>query len=186
RMRAQERAEMADHLHDSVLQTLALIQRNAGDPAEVSGLARRQERDLRDWLLDRPGDPPERSLAGALRAAVAAVEDSYRVAIEIVTVGDASVDEATEAMLAAANEAMVNAAKHARGAAISVFARVDGQRISVYVHDRGPGFIIDEVPAERRGVRESIIGRMRRHGGYAEVHSEPGAGCEVLLFLERR
>jgi signal transduction histidine kinase len=186
RVRAQERAEMADHLHDSVLQTLALIQRRAADPAEVTGLARRQERDLRDWLLERPSGPPERSLAGGLRAIVAAVEDAYGVAIEMVTVGDATVDAATEALLAAANEALVNAARHAAGSAISVFARVEGGRISLYVHDRGPGFVLDEVAAERLGVRESIIGRMRRHGGHAEVRSAPGTGCEVLLFLERR
>ena len=186
RVRAQERADMADHLHDSVLQTLALIQRRADDPAEVTGLARRQERDLREWLLDGPAEPPERSLAGGLRAVVAAVEDSYGVVIEIVTVGDATIDRETDALLAAANEALVNAARHAQGGAISVFARVEENKISVYVHDRGPGFVLDDVPPERRGVRESIIGRMRRHGGYAEVRSEPGAGCEVLLFRERR
>jgi signal transduction histidine kinase len=186
RVRAQERAEMADHLHDSVLQTLALIQRRSDDPAEVTGLARRQERDLREWLLERPAERPERSLAAGLRGIAAAVEDAYGVAIEIVTVGDMPVDEAIEAMIAAANEALVNAARHAQGAAISLFARVEDHRVSVYVHDRGPGFSLADVPPERRGVRESIIGRMLRHGGHAEVRSAPGEGCEVLLFLGRK
>ena len=186
RARAQERAEMADHLHDSVLQTLALIQRRAGDPAEVSGLARRQERDLRDWLLGRPDARAERSLTGGLRVAAAEVEDAYAVAIEVVTVGDAPLDTATEALLAAAQEALVNAARHGQGASISVFARAEGRKLSVYVHDRGPGFALEEIPPERRGVRESIIARMHRHGGHAEVRTAPGDGCEVILSLERR
>lgn len=186
RARAQERAEMADHLHDSVLQTLALIQRRLDDPAEVATLARAQERELRDWLLDRPAAAPERSFAAGLRATVANVEDTYGVSVELVTVGDVSVDSQIEALLAAASEALVNAAKHAEGSAISLFARVDDERVSVYVHDRGPGFDLELVPAERRGVRESIIGRMRRNGGHAEVRTAPGGGCEVLLFLDRR
>ena len=186
RVRAQERAEMADHLHDSVLQTLALIQRRADDPAGVVTLARAQERDLRDWLLNRPGEPPERSFAAGLRAIAAAVEDAHGVTIEVVIVGDLSIEDSTEALLAAANEALVNAAKHAAGAPISLFARIEERRVSVYVHDRGPGFTLDAVAPERRGVRESIIGRMSRHGGHAEVRSAPGEGCEVLLFMDRR
>jgi signal transduction histidine kinase len=184
RARALERAEMADHLHDSVLQTLALIQRRADDPAEVVALARRQERDLRDWLL--AGDPrsESRSLGDGLRALVAEIEDAHRTAVELVIVGDAPLDARIEALIAATREALVNAQLHAPGAPVSVFARVADHELSVYVHDRGPGFDPSSIPSERRGIRESIIARMRRHGGDAEIHSEPGAGTEVILSLK--
>jgi hypothetical protein len=186
RARAQERADLADHLHDSVLQTLALIQRSAGDRSVVASLAHRQERELRDWLLQRPAASLEASLDGALRGAVAAVEDAYAVAVEVVIVGDAPLDAGAEALVAATGEALTNAAKQGGGAAISLFARVQGDRIAVYVHDRGPGFDPAAIGPERHGVRESIIGRMTRHGGHAEIESAPGAGCEVVLGLERR
>jgi signal transduction histidine kinase len=186
RARAQERAEMADHLHDSVLQTLALIQLRAGDPAEVGGLARRQERELRDWLLGRPPDADVLTLAAGLRAVAAEIEDAHRAEVNVVTVGDTPLDERTRAVLAAAREALTNAARHAPGAAIFVFSRVDADGIDVFVHDRGPGFDIDGIPAQRRGVRESIIGRLDRVGGRAEIRSAPGGGCEVALHLGPR
>jgi signal transduction histidine kinase len=186
RVRAQERAELADQLHDSVLQTLALIQRRAGDPAAVTTLARRQERDLRDWLLGRSSTVDSDSLASSLRAIAAGVEDQHGGEIEIVSVGDAPVDARVQALLAATREALLNAACHAPGAPVSVYARCEAGGITVYVHDRGPGFDPDTIPAGRHGVRDSIVARMHRNGGNAEIRSAPGAGCEVALSMERK
>jgi signal transduction histidine kinase len=184
RVRSQERAELAAHLHDSVLQTLTLMQKRANDPREVAALARRQERELRDWLGGDGGRPTERSFAAALRAAAEEVEDDHRVAVDVVVVGDREVDERAESLLGAAREALVNAAVYApEPGPIRVYAEVEGRRIEVYVRDRGPGFELEAVPADRRGVRESIIGRMERAGGRAEVRSSPGAGTEVALGI---
>ena len=183
RIRSQERAEMAAHLHDSVLQTLALVQKRSDDPRAVASLARRQERELRAWLNGR-GDQSERRLGTALELAAEEVEDVHGVPIEVVAVGDLALDESGEAVVAAAREAMQNAAKFGAGAPIDVYAEATGDRVEVFVRDRGPGFDPDAVPADRRGVRESIVGRMRRHGGRAEIHSEPGEGTEVQLTLE--
>src|ERR1700689_3643223 len=105
RIREQERAELAAHLHDSVLQTLALIQKRAGDPREVAGLARRQERELRSWLLKRPGE----------------AEQVHGVPIEVVTVGDAPLSGGLEAMVQAAREAMTNAAKFAGSERVDLY-----------------------------------------------------------------
>jgi phage shock protein PspC (stress-responsive transcriptional regulator)/signal transduction histidine kinase len=182
RIRSQERAEMAAHLHDSVLQTLALVQRRADDPGEVAALARRQERELRAWLNNAPR--PTGTVAAALEAAAAEVEASHGVAVDVVAVGDAPLDEAGEAVVAAAREALVNAAKFA-GGPVSVYAEAGDERIEVFVRDRGPGFDLDEVPGDRRGVRESILGRMERHGGRARVHTAAGGGTEVELVMER-
>ena len=147
RIRSQERAELAAHLHDSVLQTLTLMQKRAGDPREVAALARRQERELRDWL---GGDGPrstEESLAAALRSAAEAVEDDHRVAIEVVVVGDCELDERAEAVLGAAREALQNAAKHAaEPGPIRVYAEVGDASIEVFVRDHGPGFELADVP----------------------------------------
>jgi signal transduction histidine kinase len=186
RIRSQERAEMAAHLHDSVLQTLALVQQRAEDPRAVAALARRQERELRAWLSRRApaaGEPPR--LAAALETAASEVERDHGVAIEVVAVGDAALDAPGEALVAAAREAMVNAAKFGDGTTVDVYAEALGGEIQVYVRDRGPGFIPADLPADRRGVRESIVGRMARHGGRAEIHSAPGAGTEVELTLPR-
>jgi signal transduction histidine kinase len=182
RIRSQERAEMAAHLHDSVLQTLALVQRRADDPGEVAALARRQERELRAWLNNAPR--PSGTVAAALEAAAAEVEASHGVAVDVVAVGDAPLDEAGEAVVAAAREALVNAAKFA-GGPVSVYAEAGDERIEVFVRDRGPGFDLDEVPGDRRGVRESIIGRMERHGGRAQIHTAAGGGTEIELVMER-
>jgi signal transduction histidine kinase/phage shock protein PspC (stress-responsive transcriptional regulator) len=182
RIRSQERAEMAAHLHDSVLQTLALVQRRADDPGEVAALARRQERELRAWLNNAPR--PSGTLAAALEAAAAEVEAGHGVAVDVVAVGDAPLDEAGEAVVAAAREALVNAAKFA-GGPVSVYAEADDERIEVFVRDRGPGFELDDVPGDRRGVRESILGRMERHGGCARIHTAAGGGTEVELVMER-
>jgi signal transduction histidine kinase len=185
RARAQERAEMADHLHDSVLQTLALIQRRADDPAAMASLAHRQERDLRDWLLGRRPSVDAATFADALRAVAAGVEDAHQTELELVIVGDAAVDADVQALLAATREALVNAARHAAGSEVSVYARAQPSDVTVYIRDRGPGFDPAGVPEERRGIRESIEGRMRRHGGTAEIVSAPGTGCEVILSLPR-
>jgi signal transduction histidine kinase len=184
RIRSQERAEMAAHLHDSVLQTLALVQQRAEDPRAVAALARRQERELRAWLSRRVDAGPLR-LARALEVAASEVERDHGVPIEVVAVGDADLDAPGEALVAAAREAMVNAAKFGGGSAVDVYAEALDGTLEVYVRDRGPGFDPAAVPADRRGVRESIVGRMARHGGKAEIHSAPDAGTEVELTMPR-
>jgi phage shock protein PspC (stress-responsive transcriptional regulator)/type II secretory pathway pseudopilin PulG len=184
RIRSQERSELAAHLHDSVLQTLALVQKRADDPRAVANLARRQERELRAWLDGGRPDPGE-SLASSLEAAAAEVEETHGVPIDVVAVGDAPMDERGAALVAAAREALVNAAKFAGGATVQLYAEVGEDRTEVFVRDRGPGFDPGAVPEDRRGLRESIYGRMSRHGGRAVVHSSPGAGTEVELVIER-
>jgi signal transduction histidine kinase len=184
RIRSQERAEVAAHLHDSVLQTLAMMQRRAGEPGEVAALARRQERELRAWLAGRPAPGKSSRLAGPLEAAAAEVEESHGVPVEVVVVGDRELDAAHEAVVAAAREAMTNAAKFGRGSPVDVYAESEGSRTQVFIRDRGPGFDTGSIPPDRRGVRESIRGRMERHGGRARITSSPGTGTEVELVLE--
>ncbi|HEY1276720.1 MAG TPA: PspC domain-containing protein [Thermoleophilaceae bacterium] len=186
RIRSQERAEVAAHLHDSVLQTLAMVQRRADDPQEVAQLARRQERELRAWLSDRPVPGRAESLAAALEAAAAEVEERHGVPVEVVAVGDSPLDDAAEALVGASREAMTNAAKFGGGSSVDVYAESSNGRVQVFVRDRGPGFDPAALPPDRRGVRESIVGRMRRHGGRATITSAPGAGTEVELVLEGR
>jgi signal transduction histidine kinase len=180
RVRTQERADVAAHLHDSVLQTLALIQKNAGDPTTVARLARAQERDLRSWLFDAtpPGDA---TVVGALRAVAAQVEDDHGVAVDVVNVGDADLVEALRPVVNASREAITNAAKHAGAGRVDVYAEVGDAGVDVFVRDRGAGFDPGAVPADRLGVRESILGRMERHGGRADIRSAPGGGTEVRL-----
>lgn len=185
RIREQERAEVAAHLHDSVLQTLALIQKRAGDPRQVARLARRQERELRSWLLKRPGEAEKDSVAVALERAAAEVEELHGVPIEVVTVGDAPLSGGLEAVVQAAREAMTNAAKFAGSERVDLYAEVEDDRVEVFVRDRGVGFDVDAIPADRRGVRDSIIARMERHHGRAAVKSSPGDGTEVELVMER-
>ncbi|WP_245984474.1 ATP-binding protein [Streptomyces tateyamensis] len=187
RIRAQERAEIAAHIHDSVLHTLTLIQRRAEDPKEVQRLARAQERELRLWLY-RPEAAAEAApdtLAERIREVVAEVEDRHGVPIELVCVGDCPMDEKIAAQLRAAREAMVNAAKYGGGGPVQVYAEVEGRTVLVYVRDRGPGFDPETVPEDRMGVRESIIGRMKRNGGTARVRPAPDGGTEVELEMER-
>ncbi|ANP56304.1 signal transduction histidine kinase/phage shock protein PspC (stress-responsive transcriptional regulator) [Streptomyces griseochromogenes] len=191
RIRAQERAEVAAHVHDSVLHTLTLIQRNADNANEVRRLARAQERDLRTWLYKPEGtgkdeaDEPD-TVAEAVRRNAAEVEDKHGVPIEVVVVGDCPLDERTTAQMQAAREAMVNAAKYGgEGGAVQVYAEVEGKTVFVSVRDRGPGFDLDSIPDDRMGVRESIIGRMERNGGTARLRSVPGGGTEVELEMER-
>lgn len=191
RIRAQERAEVAAHVHDSVLHTLTLIQRNADDGGEVRRLARAQERELRNWLYKPEGngkdeDEEPDTLAEAVKKAAAEVEDKHGVPLEVVVVGDCPLDEKLTAQMQAAREAMVNAAKYGgEGGAVQVFAEVEGRTVFVSVRDRGPGFDPESVPQDRMGVRESIIGRMQRNGGTARLRSVPGGGTEVELEMER-
>ncbi|MFF1559099.1 PspC domain-containing protein [Streptomyces sp. NPDC058279] len=191
RIRAQERAEVAAHVHDSVLHTLTLIQRNAEDVGEVRRLARAQERELRNWLYKPEGTGKDEAeepgtLAEAVKKTAADVEDHHGVPIEVVVVGDCPLDEKLAAQIQAAREAMVNAAKYGGdGGPVQVYAEVEGRTVFVSVRDRGPGFDIDAVPDDRMGVRESIIGRMRRHGGTARLRSAPDGGTEVELEMER-
>ncbi|MFF1818305.1 PspC domain-containing protein [Kribbella sp. NPDC058245] len=184
RIRSQERADMAAHLHDSVLQTLALIQKQASDPKAVATLARSQERELRSWLYDED-DLTDQTLSGAAKRAAAEVEDSHGVPIEVVTVGDCEMSEPLSAMVRAARESMVNAAKHSGAAKIDVFVEVDGDRAEMFVRDRGQGFDVDGVPDDRLGLRHSVMGRMERHGGRATVRSDPETGTEVRLEMDR-
>ncbi len=186
RIRSQERAEMAAHLHDSVLQTLTLMQKRADDPREVAALARRQERELRGWLTAGRAGAGEGGFAAALRTAAEEVEDAHRIKIEVVAVGDAELDDAARALVAAAREALMNAAKFAAEAGpVSVYGEAGPDLIEVFVRDRGPGFDPDRLPEDRHGVRESIVGRMRRHDGTATIVSVPGSGTEVVLSIER-
>ncbi|GGO84346.1 histidine kinase [Nocardioides phosphati] len=183
RVRSQERADVAAHLHDSVLQTLALIQKNSADPAQVARLARAQERDLRSWLFEETA--PSGSLSAALAALAAEVEADHNVTVEVVTVGDLVLDERTQPVLLATREAVVNAAKHAGSGRVDVYAEVSPSQLEVFVKDRGRGFDPDAVAADRHGVRGSIVDRMERHGGTARVTSRPGEGTEVVLKMTR-
>jgi phage shock protein PspC (stress-responsive transcriptional regulator)/signal transduction histidine kinase len=184
RIRSQARAELAAHLHDSVLQTLTLVQKRADDPSEVARLARRQERELRSWLFDADRGGASESLASALESAAVEVEEAHGVPVEVVAVGDGPVDERSSALVAATREAIVNAAKFAPySGEIAVYAELGPGEAQVFVRDRGPGFEPEAVPADRRGVRESIVGRMERFGGHAEVRSRPGSGTEVVLTM---
>jgi signal transduction histidine kinase/phage shock protein PspC (stress-responsive transcriptional regulator) len=184
RVRTQERADVAAHLHDSVLQTLALIQKN---PADAARLARAQERDLRSWLFEGE-TTSDTTLAGALRAMAGEIEDSYGVTVDVVAVGDVAMSEAVRPVVQAAREAVTNAAKHAGVPRVDVYAEADDDVVEVFVRDRGRGFDPAEVAEDRRGVRGSIVDRMERHGGTGVVRSAPGEGTEVRLRLvqERR
>ncbi|GAC56654.1 putative two-component histidine kinase [Gordonia hirsuta DSM 44140 = NBRC 16056] len=192
RIRNDEREEIASHLHDSVLQTLALIQKQSGDPDTVARLARRQERELRAWLF---GDPAQRreSFAAAIAALAAEVEQSYDIEFETVTVGDIGPDElrdaqwarAASSLLAATREAMVNAAKHSGVQTVDVYAEVSDEAVEVFVRDRGCGFEPEAVDDDRQGITGSIRGRMERAGGRAAIASAPGRGTNVTLTLPR-
>jgi len=189
RVRAQERADMAAHVHDSVLQTLSLIRKVADNPAEVTRLARNEERELRSWLFD-PGrfgrrSDPSSSFAAAVAEIERDIEDNYGVGVELIVVGDCALDDHVSALVAAGREAAVNAAKWSGAPNISVFAEVELQTISLFVRDLGRGFDRDRVPPDRQGIAKSIVERMDRHGGRATIRSGEGAGTEVELVLDR-
>jgi signal transduction histidine kinase/phage shock protein PspC (stress-responsive transcriptional regulator) len=184
RARSEARAEMAAHLHDSVLHTLALIQR-ADAPPEVIGLARRQERELRAWLYGPPRQQPQGSLRAAAEAIAARVEPLHDVPVEVVVVGDAPLDERGRALLEACQEAAVNAARHSGASQVSVYVEVEPDALTAFVRDEGKGFDPERVPPDRRGIADSIRGRMQRHGGSATILSTPGEGTEVQLRMPR-
>lgn len=182
-IREQERAELSAHLHDSVLQTLALIQKRADDGHEVAQLARRQERELRRWLFEPRATRLVGSMKTVLEEAAAEVEELHGVPIEMVVVGDMPIDDRVRALAQAAREAMTNAAKFAHCGRVDLYAEVDAGAVEVFVRDRGIGFDLAAIPADRHGVRDSIIARVERHGGRAVVHSAPGEGTEVELAI---
>jgi signal transduction histidine kinase len=185
RIRVEEREAMAAHLHDSVLQTLALIQRTADDPRRIVTLARQQERELREWLYGagdmRAPTDADMSLAAVLRRAAAEVEASYHVRVEVVVVGDATMDDAADALAAATREACVNAAKHSGVGDVSVYAEIRDGLAEVFVRDRGCGFDRSRSAPDRRGIAQSIEARIERVGGSAEIDTSPGDGTEVHL-----
>ena len=186
--REKERADIAARIHDSVLQTLALIQRRADDPQKIVQLARLQERELRSWLFEgrAPNEADaDATLAFGVRQIQRDVEARYGVPVEAVTVGDCELDENLNALLAAAREATVNAAKWSGASVISLFAEVEPGEVSLVVRDRGQGFDPEAVPEDRKGLAESIHGRMARRGGTATVSTAPGEGTKVLLKMPR-
>jgi signal transduction histidine kinase len=183
RIRTQEREEMAARVHDSVLQTLTLIQKHAEDPRRVGTLARRQERELRGWLYGDPARRAGETLVAGVDRAAAEIEERHEVRVEVVSAGDCPLDPALDALVLAAREAMTNAAKFSGAAEISVYVEAGEERVSVFVRDRGVGFDRASVPADRRGLSESIEGRMARHGGTATIASVPGEGTEVELTM---
>lgn len=184
RIRADERSDMAAHLHDSVLQTLALIQRS-DDPDLVSALARRQERELRSWLYADGSEPDGATVKAAVEHLAAVIEGRHGAVIDVVAVGDAPVDSAVESLVAAAGEAMTNAARWSGSSAIWVYVEATGDAVEVFVRDRGVGFDPEAVDDDRFGIRESIRGRLHRIGGDCEIVSSPGQGTEVCLRLPR-
>jgi signal transduction histidine kinase len=189
RVRTEERANMAATVHDSVLQTLALIQRAAGDQGEVTRLARAQERELRAWLFEgRAPGSFHRDVSTVSQAVIVIegdVEASHRVAVESVTVGDCKLTTELRALLAAGREATVNAAKWSGASSVSLFVEVEPAQVSIFVRDRGQGFDPDAVDGDRQGIAESIRARMQRHGGRATIRSAPGQGTEVELVMPR-
>ena len=180
RIRAAERAEVAAQVHDSVLQTLTLIRTNAADAEAVTRLSRAEERRLRRWLYE-PAVDAAPTLRSALERLAAATEAGFASTVEVVAVGDAPMSPDLQPLIAATSESLLNAAKHA-GGAITLFCEVEPDAVSVFVRDRGAGFDPAAIPADRLGVRESIVGRMERGGGSAEIHSTP-SGTEVRLSM---
>ena len=185
RVRAQDRADMAAHVHDSVMQTLSLIQRAANDPSEVRRLARIQERDLRIWLANPEAfgvstEPPT-SLADSALAIEREVEDNYGVGVDVVVVGDTALSDTVTAVLAAGREATLNAAKWSGAANVSLYIEAEPREISMFIRDQGHGFDPAGVPVDRQGIARSIVERMHRHGGTAVIRSSTQTGTEVEL-----
>lgn len=185
RVRTEARAEMAAHLHDSVLQTLALIQR-ASESREMASLARTQERELRAWLYGRAPTLAGARLRDAVDAMAGRVEREQQVKVEAIVVGDADLDERMSALVAAVGEATLNAARHSGATEVSVYVEVEEEAVSAFVRDLGTGFDPDTVASDRRGIADSIVGRLERYGGSATITSRPGGGTEVAMRLPRR
>ncbi|MEN8234547.1 MAG: PspC domain-containing protein [Actinomycetota bacterium] len=185
RIRSEERADMAAHLHDSVLQTLAMIQRS-DDPQRMVTLARAQERDLRTWLYEPVAETNHGTIGEEIQAAAARVEGDFDVPIEVVVVGDRAIADQERALVAAATEAMANAAKHSDASSVSVYVECSDGVVDAWISDQGSGFDESEISDDRKGISESIKARMNRSGGEAHVTSAPGDGTEVHLRSEPR
>ena len=185
RIREDERAIVAAHLHDSVLQSLVLMQRT-GDPRRMTTIARRQERELRSWLYGTTRDGEPTSLHAAIDALAVDIEADHDVRVEAVVVGDQPLDDASRALVAAVREAVVNAARHADVDRVDVFVEADDAELTGFVRDTGRGFVPATVGEDRRGISESIVGRIQRAGGNAVLTSSPGNGTEVELRVPRR
>jgi signal transduction histidine kinase len=185
RIRSEERTSIAAHLHDSVLQTLTLVQRSASDPKQVTRLARQQERELRTWLFGPTSaySRADGTLAFAMEEMAAAIELDHDLKIELVQVGDGPLDERTEALVAAAREALVNVGHHAGCDQASLYVEVEPDRVVAYVRDIGKGFDPALVPEDRHGIRYSIVDRLRRAGGGTTITSSVGAGCDVEMWI---
>ncbi|HWB71500.1 MAG TPA: PspC domain-containing protein [Egibacteraceae bacterium] len=185
RIRSEERAEIGAHLHDSVLHTLALIQRS-DSLQEMATLARSQERELRAWLQGRTQRSDAETVQSALEALAARIEANHHAAVNLVVVGDAPLDEQLGAVVAAAGEAATNAARHSGADDVSIYVEIEPDTVTAYVRDEGEGFDPAAVPAERRGIAHSIRGRIRRHGGTVTIDSQPGEGTEITMAVPRR
>ncbi|MGI9529942.1 MAG: sensor histidine kinase [Acidimicrobiia bacterium] len=184
-VRAQEREDLAGHLHDSVLQTLALVQQNCDDPQEVTRLARLQERGLRTWLRGTSPYQEAETLAAALELASAEIEGDRSATIEVVTIGDAELDDDLTALVLASREAMLNAAKYAGDERIYVVGECKPTRTTVTVRDKGGGFSVEDIGPDRHGVKDSIIGRVERRGGSVTIRPSAGGGTEVEMTMQR-
>ena len=185
RIRSDERSAISAHLHDSVLQTLAMIQRTESHQ-EVTALARRQERELREWLYGRSIPSAETSVRRALEVAAARVEERFRVPVETVIVGDAGMDDRLRDGVQAASEAMHNAARHSGAPVVSMYAEIEPNLVTIYVRDQGKGFDVAVTPNDRRGIADSIVGRVARHGGITDISSDIGTGTEIKIALPRK
>ena len=185
RIRSEERAEIGAHLHDSVLHTLALIQRS-GSPQEIATLARSQERELRAWLQGRSGHDRAETVHSALESVAARIEATELTAVDVIVVGDAPLDGQLTAVVAAIGEAATNAARYAGVAEVSIYVEVEAEKVTAYVRDEGKGFDPATVPTGRRGIAHSIRGRIERHGGTVTIDSSPGQGTEITMTVPRR
>ena len=183
RIRSEERSDMAAHLHDSVLQTLALIQRTE-DPKRMVTLARAQERELRHWLFTQSPDADSTMLSTALEALAIRIESDYDVRVDVVSVGDAKTGESLNALIRATGEAAANAARHSGADKVSIYAESEADQVNVFISDQGSGFELETIEPDRHGISDSIIGRMKRHGGEAVITSETGEGTEVHLSMK--
>ena len=181
RIRSEERADLAAHLHDSVLQTLALIQRNAASPRKMAALARRQERELRAWLYGQPDAGG--NIEASVHHMVDGIEEAHEVAVETIVVGDCVLDERTVAVVAACREAVTNAARHSGTEEISLYVECEPHLITAFVRDRGKGFDLTNIGQHRRGIADSINGRIERHGGTVQITTAPDEGCEVQITM---